>query len=91
MFRNMKLLKFFIRFDEVAKYLDGTLRMIIRVLEKRIKQKEIIHPKKSEKEVIIKALTIIEDHIQERNAIRRFERCYDEHPKKFFAFTHSIR
>ena len=93
------------------------MKTVLRLLEKKLKQ-EVIHPKKSEKEVIMKALTIIEDRIQQRklkqekvikpdksnkdviiraltvveerlkvrNMIIRFERCYGERPKKFFAF-----
>ena len=65
----MKLGKIFIRFDEVAKYSDGTLRMVIRLLEKKLNQEKIINPKKSERDLILKALNTVENRIQKRNAI----------------------
>ena len=48
MFKNMKLGKIFIRFDEVAKYFDETLKMVVRLLERKFNQDKIINLEKSD-------------------------------------------
>ena len=85
-FRNIALEKIFIRFEETEKYSDGTLKIILRVLEKKLAQEKIINSKKSERNIIFRGIDVIERRIHQINAIRRFERYYGERPKKFFAF-----
>ena len=92
-FRNMKYEKIFLRFSEVAKYSDGTLRMVVQILEQKLKQEKLIKSKKGDEDVLkgdedmlLKALDVVEERLKGRNIIRRFERCYDQRPKKFFAF-----
>lgn len=67
--------KYFLRFREVASYSDGTLKAIKLQLRSKldVDKKEKVKMDVKEKELILKAMDTIEDRIQYRNAIRRFE------------------
>ena len=60
--------------------------VFLSLLKKKLKQEKLIHPKKGDKEVIIRALNAVEERLKVGNIIRRFEQCYGQRPKKFFAF-----
>jgi len=74
-YQNANQEKCFLRFEEVQKYSDGTLKMIRMRLNNKLevdkKAKEKIE--QIEKDLILKALQLIQDRLDFRNTIRRFE------------------
>ena len=68
---NLQREKKFLRFDEVAKYSDGTLKMIVLQLRKRLEiiNKESPQIIQIERFTIEKALEVIEDRLDYRKTI----------------------
>lgn len=73
-YQNAKSEKCFLRFDEVQKYSDGTLKLIRQKSNRKLdadnKEKEM---DKRDRSLIERAVDAIQDRLNFQNAIRRFE------------------
>ena len=55
-------------------------------MEQKLKQEKLIKTDMGDEDVILRALNTVEERPKVKNVIRRFECCYGQRPKKFFAF-----